>query len=135
MKASNPIRSGLFLAIVIFQGFHSLEEYFGQLWENFPPARFLCGLVSDDLETGFMVINIGLFVAGMVVWFFIVRKDRSFTHLFIGLWIAIELINGVGHPLWSLYRGKYEPGVITAPLLLITAFWLLKVQIRQLGHN
>jgi hypothetical protein len=40
------------------------------------------------------------------------------------VWIAIELVNGVGHPLWSVVRGGYTPGVATAPILLVLAISL-----------
>lgn len=40
------------------------------------------------------------------------------------LWVGIELINGIGHPLWSLSQRDYTPGPITAPLLLITALYV-----------
>ena len=30
----------------------------------------------------------------------------------------VEVINGIGHPLWSLRQGGYEPGLATAPFLL-----------------
>jgi hypothetical protein len=39
----------------------------------------------------------------------------------IWFWVAIELVNGVGHPLWSLRQGGYTPGVATAPLLFVLA--------------
>jgi hypothetical protein len=37
---------------------------------------------------------------------------------------VVETINGFGHPLWSLRKGGYTPGVATAPLLLALALWL-----------
>ncbi|MFN8580192.1 MAG: hypothetical protein U0163_04340 [Gemmatimonadaceae bacterium] len=36
-------------------------------------------------------------------------------------WVAIELVNGMGHPLWAIRQGGYVPGVLTAPLLLVLA--------------
>ena len=45
------------------------------------------------------------------------------------VWVIIELINGVVHPLWSLRQRGYTPGVITAPILLVLAIYLL-VQLR-----
>jgi hypothetical protein len=52
----------VFLALVLTQGLHAVEEYAGRLWEVFLPARFLTGLVSKDHEIGFLVITIGLFL-------------------------------------------------------------------------
>lgn len=119
-------RNWLFLILVITQGLHSIEEYIGKLWENFPPATVLCGWVSDDLEKGFLTINIGLFIFGLFCWSFLIRRNLSIAPMTIGFWIIIELINGVTHPIWSLYQGKYTPGVITAPMLLILALKLMK---------
>ena len=48
-----------FGAFVIAEAAHSVEEYAGRLWESFPPATYLTGLVSSDHETGFIVINTG----------------------------------------------------------------------------
>jgi len=38
---------------------------------------------------------------------------------FLGFWFVIELINGVGHRLWSIQHRRYTPGVITARVLLV----------------
>jgi hypothetical protein len=39
--------------------------------------------------------------------------------------IVIEIINGIGHPLWTLQKQGYTPGVATAPVLLVLAFLLI----------
>ena len=39
-----------FLWLIVAQAAHSIEEYAGRLWESFPPARLVSGLVSSDLE-------------------------------------------------------------------------------------
>jgi hypothetical protein len=122
---SNKIRIA-FLLLVITQALHSVEEYFGRLWEVFPPARMLSGLVSDDLKTGFVIINVGLFVFGLWCALFAVRKDYALAPALIWFWIIIEIINGVGHPLWALYERSYVPGVVTAPFLLILAIYLAR---------
>ncbi len=119
----------LFLIIVLLQGLHSCEEYIGKLWENFPPATFLCSLVSDNLKTGFIIINIGLFVLGILAWLIPIRKEYSWGKFLIWFWILIELMNGIGHPIWTIMQKGYTPGVITAPFLLITAITLLKEQL------
>ena len=132
-KAVNKKLSTVFFLLVLFQGFHSVEEYFGKLWEVFPPARFLTGLVSNNRETGFIIINVGLFIFGIWCWFFPVRKAQASATGFIWLWIIIEMINGIGHPLWALFEGKYEPGVITALPLLILSIYLGK-QLAQIKN-
>ena len=118
----------VFLILVLVQGLHSIEEYIGQLWINFIPARILCGLISNDLETGFLVINIGLFIAGMLAWLIPIRNNYAIGIGFIWFWIILELINGIGHPIWTIMEGGYTPGVVTAPLLLGLAVYLLKLR-------
>jgi len=125
-----------FLLLVLIQGLHSVEEYFGELWVVFPPARFLCSLVSDDLETGFLIINIGLFVFGILCWLFPIRKNHSFAGAIIWFWIVIELVNGIGHPVWTLIEWDYTPGILTAPFLLVLAIYLANhlLQLKKKGY-
>ena len=113
-----------FLILVLIQGLHSVEEYFGKLWKIFPPARLLSSLVSKNLETGFLLINIGLFLFGLWCWLLPIRRNYLFAPALIWFWIVIEMINGIGHPVWALYEGAYVPGVVTAPVLLILAVYL-----------
>lgn len=111
--------------LILAQAAHSLEEYFGRLWESFPPAQFVAGLVSGDLRRGFLALNVALVSFGL--WCFlwpVSRRWRSATGFALG-WALLELVNGVGHPLWSLRRGTYTPGSATAPVLLILAIILL----------
>jgi hypothetical protein len=115
-----------FLMLVLIQGVHSVEEYFGRLWEVFQPAKFLSGLVSNNLETGFLIINIGLFIFGIWSWAVPVRKDYSIARSIIWIFIVIEMINGIGHPVWAIYEMSYVPGLVTAPILLILAIYLFR---------
>jgi hypothetical protein len=113
-----------FGALVLVQAAHSVEEYLGRLWESFPPARALTSLVSQDLERGFLLINVGL--VGFGVWCFLwpVRRGWPSAIPLAWGWAVIETINGIGHPLWSLRQGGYTQGVATAPVLLILAIHL-----------
>lgn len=120
-----------FGALVLLQGLHSIEEFTGKLWLVFPPANFMSGLVSSNLLTGFLIINAGFFLFGLWCWLFPVRKNDSSAGRFIRFWVLIELINGFGHPLWSLYKGSYEPGLITSLLLLITAIYLASLPLKS----
>jgi len=116
----------LFLILVLVQGLHSFEEYYGKLWESFPPATMLCSLVSDNLIAGFLIINIGLFVFGMLCWLIPIRNDYSLAKFLVWFWIIIQFINGIGHPIWTIMQKDYTPGIITAPILLILAIVLIK---------
>jgi hypothetical protein len=124
-----------FLLLVLLQAFHSIEEYIGKLWEIFPPAAFLCGLVCNNLETGFLIINSGLFVFGIFCLVYCIKKDIIHLTFFLWFWVTIELINGFGHPLWSLTAKAYEPGLITAPFLLIVSLYLAKLLLRPTTNS
>jgi hypothetical protein len=117
-------RNTVFLLLVIVQAFHSVEEYIGVLWDVFPPATFLCSLFSDDLEKGFLIVNIGFFVLGIMVWYFLVGKGHFLAKFFIWFWVIIELINGIGHTAWAITYTSYKPGLITAPILFAIAMYL-----------
>ena len=120
-----------FLVLVIFQAMHSIEEYFGQLWMVFPPATWLTGLISNNRETGFLIINIGLFLFGMLSWVFIIRKDKFLAKSILWFWIVLEVINGLGHPIWSIMQKGYTPGVLTSFLLFITSLYLIRIYFRK----
>ena len=113
-----------FGALVVTQAAHSIEETVGRLWESFPPAAFLAGLVSRDREFAFILLNCVLVAFGFWCLLWPVRRDwRSATSL-LWFWVIIETINGIGHPAWSLRQGGYTPGVFTAPVLLVLALYL-----------
>jgi len=116
----------VFAALVATQALHSIEEWRGRLYDVFPPARTLSGLVASDRERGFVAINVALVAFG--VWCVAVPVRRRWPSAagFVWAWIAIELVNGIGHPLWSILQGGYTPGVATAPILLVLALVLAR---------
>jgi hypothetical protein len=120
-------RSGwIFLALVAAQTAHSVEEYLGRLWEVFAPARAVTGLVSSDLERGFLIVNVGLVAFGFWCVLWPVRRGWRVAVPLAWLWVGLELVNGIGHPLWSLRQLRYTPGVATAPVLLVLALLLAR---------
>ena len=121
-----------FLALVVGQAAHSVEEYAGRLYEVFAPARFLSGLISDDPQRGFVIVNAALLAFGTwcVVW--PIRRRWPAAHLLGWSWVGVEVVNGVVHPVWSLREGGYTPGVATAPVLLVLALYLAS-QLRAAG--
>jgi hypothetical protein len=120
-----------FLILVLVQGLHSVEEFYGKLWEVFPPARLLSSLVAENLKTGFLLINIGLFIFGLWCWLLPIRRNYLYAPILIWFWIVIEMINGIGHPFWALYEGGYVPGLVTAPILLMQAVYLSRQLLRN----
>jgi hypothetical protein len=115
-----------FGALILAQAAHSVEEYLGRLWETYPPARWVTGLVAADLERGFLLLNLSL--VGFGVWCFLgpIRREWPSAVPLAWGWVIVEVINGIGHPLWALRQGQYTPGVATAPLLLILALYLAR---------
>jgi hypothetical protein len=123
-----------FSALVFTQIAHSAEEYVGRLWEFFPPARFLTGLISSDRGLGFIVINSALVAFGLWCLLSPVRKEWPSAAGFIWFWIVLETVNGIGHLAWTLRQGGYTPGVLTASILLVIALYLA-LQLRKRGRR
>ena len=115
-----------FIALLGVQAGHSVEEYLGRMYELFPPARLVSGLVSHDLRLGFVIANVALLT--IFLWCFIWPIRRRWrSAVTIGwFWVTIELVNGVVHPLWSLRELSYTPGVATAPMLFVLALYLAR---------
>jgi hypothetical protein len=107
-----------FLALVSVQALHSIEEYAFRLYDVFPPARMVSGMISGDLRRGFLIFNVALVAFGFWCWLFPIRREWPSAAAFAWVWVAIELVNGIGHPAWSVMRGGYTPGVATALVLL-----------------
>ncbi len=120
-----------FLALVLAQAAHSIEEYSFALYEVFPVARFASSLVSSDLATGFAVLNSLFVVFGLWCYGVPVRLGWSSARPLGWLWVAIELGNAVGHTALALRAGGYFPGVGTAPFLLVLAIVLAVLLLRS----
>ena len=125
--------TGTFAALIVTQAAHSLEEYLGRLWESFPPARFVAGLIASDLALGFIIFNVAFVAFGAWCALVPVRRNWPSASRWIWLWVVIEALNGVGHVAWSLRRGGYTPGVLTALILLGLAAYLAFELRRQAG--
>ena len=122
----------VFGVLVLAQAAHSVEEYVGRLWESFPPARFVSGLISPDLEFGFLVVNVSLVTFGIWCFAWPVGRGWSSAVPLAWAWVTVEVINGIGHSLWSLRQGGYTPGVATAPVLLVLALYVA-LQLRHVA--
>lgn len=123
-----------FGVLILLQAAHSAEEYSGHLWESFPPARFLTGLVWSDREQAFVLLNVFLLAFGAWCFLWPVRRNWPVALSLAWVWAVIEIINGIVHPLWSLREGGYTPGLVTAPILLVLAVYLA-YQLRRTAHE
>jgi hypothetical protein len=82
--------------------------------------------VSQDLERGFLIFNVGLVAFGLWCYLWPVRRRWRAAVPLAWTWVGIELVNGVGHPLFSLSQLRYTPGLATAPVLLLLALHLAR---------
>ena len=121
MKAST--RSA-FLALIIAQAAHSIEEYATRLHEAFGPARFVSGWVTSNPDLGFAVLNIAAVAFGVWCYLARVRPGHPSAAAWMWPWILVELGNGSVHITMVVASGGYFPGAVTAPILLALALFL-----------
>jgi hypothetical protein len=114
----------LFLLLVITQVAHSVEEYVTRLYEVFAPARFVSGLVSDNLAVGFVIVNAIIIMAGIWCYLGPVRSGRDAAWPVAWLWTVIEVANGIAHIVFAVVAGGYFSGAATAVVLVCSATYL-----------
>jgi hypothetical protein len=112
-----------FALLIAAQAAHSIEESVYRLYDVFPPARFVSGLISNDRPFGFISINVVLVAFGAVC---VAQVWRGRWRDVMWLWVVVEMMNGVVHSTFSIVRGGYTPGVATAPILLLLAITLAR---------
>ncbi len=110
--------------LIAAQAAHSVEEYVYRLFDVFGPARYLAGLISDDLATGFAIGNAGLVSFGLWCYLARVRPGHPAGRGYAWFWALLEFANGFGHTAIAAPRGGYFPGVGTAPLLVGVSLYL-----------
>ncbi len=123
----------VFLALIVAQAAHSIEEYTFALYDVLPMARFASVLVSADLATGFAVLNTAIVAFGVWCSAIPIRSGWASARALAWVWVVVELGNGVGHPALALRAGSYFPGVGTAPFLLVLAIALATL-LRRTGE-
>jgi hypothetical protein len=110
-----------FLAVILAQACHSVEEYRNRLYEVLAPARYVSGLISDDHRIGFVIFNAALVAAGLWCYLGPIRRGWPSARAIAWAWVLLECANGTVHIVWSLSAGAYRPGLFTAPLLIVSA--------------
>jgi hypothetical protein len=114
-----------FLAVILAQAAHSIEEYIFRLSDVLAPARYIASLFSNDPRIGFAVANVVLVLAGLWCWLGALR-GRPWAVPAAWFWALLETVNGIGHLALAVWRGGYFPGAWTTPLLLTTALYLMR---------
>lgn len=121
----------LYLALVIIQAAHSLEEYLTSLYDWFPVVT---GYIHD--VTGFFpiirmnkqtfaVLNIALITFLLYTSPFVFQKKRWALKI-AKITAVVETLNGITHISAALYIGGYYPGSLSAIGLLIVGILLYK---------
>jgi len=121
MDAKSRTAFGLLIAA---QAAHSIEEYLFRLFDVFAPTRAIIGLFSRDLETGFVVANVGFVLLGVWSYLTRVRPGRPSARAWAWFWTILEGVNGFGHVAMAAVRGGYFPGAATAPVLAGASLYL-----------
>lgn len=121
-----PRISTVFLALVLVQIAHSVEEYVFRFYELFPPAKFINGLLPGFAHSAFILLNTFFAAFGLWCFFRDVRPGTQFARDWIWVWVVVELFNGVAHPLWAVAARGYVPGLATSPFLFVLAGYLLR---------
>jgi hypothetical protein len=60
----------------------------------------------------------------------LIDPRRGWTLILARLWAVIHILNGLQHLVTSVAIGRMMPGVLTSPLLLLIAPWLLLETLR-----
>ncbi len=114
----------VFVALVLLQVVHSIEEYAFKFYRIFPPARRLGDLIPGISRSGFIIFNVLLVCFGLVSFAYWVRPARLGARPAICFWIVTELYNGIAHLVWAIAVQGYNPGLVSAAALLGLAAYL-----------
>ncbi len=115
----------IFLALILAQAAHSVEEYVLRLYDVLAPARYVSSLFGIDRQIGFVLVNMALVLFGLWCWRARVRPGRRSARAFAWFWALLEIANGCAHVALAVMAGGYFPGLATAPLLLGLGGWLV----------
>jgi hypothetical protein len=108
----------LFLGLIVVQAAHSVEEYLFKLYDVLAPARFLSGLLTDNLAVGFAIANTCLVQLGLWCYLARVRTSRRSGRAWAWFWAMLEGANGATHLTFAAGARGYFPGAAAAPALL-----------------
>jgi hypothetical protein len=120
-KSAEADIMGLYLTAVSIQCIHFLEEYLTGFQTEFPQ---LFGYSWSDQQ--FVALNLSwlaVFVLAGVGVHYRMRLSYLVVYFFA---IIGGIANGLAHPLLSLMKGGYFPGLYTSPFALIVGLALLR---------
>jgi hypothetical protein len=112
-----------FLALILAQAAHSVEEYMFRLYDLLAPARYVSSLFGVDRQIGFVIANSALVLFGLWCWAARVSLGRG--RGLAWFWALLETANGCAHLALAAMAGGYFPGLATTPLLIGLGLWLV----------
>jgi hypothetical protein len=118
--------SRIFLALIVVQAIHSVEEFATGLYRVFPPARFVSGILGADPRLGFAVFNAALIGLGFWSYRRRIVPAHPAARAWAWGWALLEIGNGTGHLLLAADARGYYPGALSAPLLLLVGAALVR---------
>ena len=131
----NAAAKHAFLLLIGLQVLHAAEEHYFHLWDKLAPARFISGLFSSNLAHGFIIANVLVVSLGLWCYLFPLRRGSTYAGLIVWLWVLLEFANGVTHFVLAIRSWSYFPGLITAPLLLLTSSYLAALSAVRLENT
>ena len=102
----------LFLIGIAFQCAHIIEEFIAGIHLLFPPL-FGLAPISAEVFVGFNVFWLGIWALA-AVGVLLGSRVAYFPIWFFGLAMCL---NGIAHPLLSVWVAGYFPGLVTAPFV------------------
>ncbi len=114
-----------YLAILLIQILHSVEEFATRMFDVFPPALIIDHYSPGLSQAIFVTFNSSLIVVMLIAFFYWVKPRRRGWRLIVAMWVVGEAYNAVGHSLWSIWTRSYTPGLLTALALIPLVVWLI----------
>jgi hypothetical protein len=120
-----------FLALIVMQAIHSVEEFIFGFYERFPPMKFVYQDAPNLAKPAFVVFNALLIFTGLFCFYHWVRPARKGAKLVVWVSITIESFNVMAHVVWAILVREYNPGLVSGILFVpIVAYLSYLVWIR-----
>lgn len=116
-KRVNNLLPIAYPSLIFLQAIHSAEEFKDDFMGRCPLTQKINHRHPRFSKTLFLSFSTLLLSLGLIGFFAFIEPQRNGWQIIIWLWVIGEILNSVGHSLWSLYTKKTNPGLVTALLL------------------
>jgi len=113
-----------FLAMVVLQAAHSVEEIIFKFHEAFPPMQSIYRRAPSLAQPAFVLFNSVLILSALLCFFHWVRPARAGARAVLWVWVGIQLATVAAHVVWLALAGGYHPGLATVPALAAAAAYM-----------